>query len=144
HCTFCAFSKGTRARAGRGAPYEVALEEIERRTAEAWARGATEVCMQGGIHPHYTGETYLGIVRAAKRGAPGIHVHAFTPLEVSHGAATLGLAVRDFLKELVAAGLASLPGTAAEILDDEVRRLICPDKVSTAEWLGVMADAHAL
>jgi FO synthase len=144
HCTFCAFSKGTRAQALRGDPYELPLEEIERRVAEAWARGATEVCMQGGIHPHYTGETYLGIVRAVKRAAPRIHVHAFTPLEVSHGAATLGVTVREFLKELVAAGLGSLPGTAAEILDDEVRRVICPDKVSTGEWLGVMADAHEL
>jgi FO synthase len=144
HCTFCAFSKGTRARALRGDPYDLPLEEIERRVAEAWARGATEVCMQGGIHPHYTGETYLGIVRAVKRAAPRIHVHAFTPLEVSHGAATLGITVREFLKELIAAGLGSLPGTAAEILDDEVRRVICPDKVNTGEWLGVMADAHEL
>jgi FO synthase len=100
--------------------------------------------MQGGIHPHYTGETYLGIVRAVKRAASRIHVHAFTPLEVSHGAGTLGITVREFLKELIAAGLGSLPGTAAEILDDEVRRVICPDKVNTGEWLGVMADAHEL
>jgi FO synthase len=119
-CTFCAFSKGTHARALRGTPYEVPLPEIERRVAEAWRRGATEVCMQGGIHPSYTGETYLGILRAAKRAVPQIHVHAFTPLEVSHGAATLGMTVRDFLRELIAAGLGSLPGTAAEILDDEV------------------------
>jgi len=143
-CTFCAFSKGTHARALRGAPYEVPLAEIERRVAEAWRRGATEVCMQGGIHPSYTGETYLGILRAAKRAVPQMHVHAFTPLEVSHGAATLGLTVRDFLRELIAAGLGSLPGTAAEILDDEVRQVICPDKVTTAEWLSVMATAHEL
>ena len=100
--------------------------------------------MQGGIHPEYTGETYLAIVRAAKRAVPQIHVHAFTPLEVSHGAATLGLTVREFLRELIAAGLGSLPGTAAEILDDEVRRRICPDKVTTAEWLAVMETAHEL
>src|SRR6185503_971433 len=91
-----------------------------------------------------TGETYLGIVRAAKRGAPRIHVHAFTPLEVSHGAATLGLTVREFLRELMAAGLATLPGTAAEILDDEIRQVICPDKVTTQEWLDVMETAHGL
>jgi FO synthase len=144
HCTFCAFSKGTHARARRGAPYELAPEEIERRVAEAWSRGATEVCMQGGIHPSYTGETYLRILRAAKRAAPDVHVHAFTPLEVTHGAATLGLSVRRFLGELIAAGLGSLPGTAAEILDDDVRRVICPDKVTTGQWLEVMAAAHAL
>ena len=135
HCTFCAFSKGTHAQSLRGAPYDLPLDEISRRVAEAWARGATEVCMQGGIHPDYTGETYLDIVRAAKRAAPQIHVHAFTPLEVSHGAATLNLTVRDFLYELMDAGLGTLPGTAAEILDDEIRREICPDKVTTDEWL---------
>jgi FO synthase len=143
-CTFCAFSKGTHARALRGSPYEVSLPEIERRVAEAWRRGATEVCMQGGIHPSYTGRTYLGILGAVKRAVPQMHVHAFTPLEVSHGAATLGMTVRDFLRELIAAGLGSLPGTAAEILDDEVRQVICPDKVDTAEWLSVMATAHEL
>jgi FO synthase len=143
-CTFCAFSKGTHARALRGNPYEVALPEIERRVTEAWRRGATEVCMQGGIHPSYTGRTYLGILHAVKRAVPQMHVHAFTPLEVTHGAATLKLTVREFLRELIAAGLGSLPGTAAEILDDEVRRVICPDKVTTAEWLAVMATAHEL
>jgi FO synthase len=143
-CTFCAFSKGTHARALRGSPYEVSLPEIERRVAEAWRRGATEVCMQGGIHPSYTGRTYLEILGAVKRAVPQMHVHAFTPLEVTHGAATLGLTVREFLRELIAAGLGSLPGTAAEILDDEVRRVICPDKVDTAGWLSVMAIAHEL
>jgi FO synthase len=143
-CTFCAFSKGTHAHSLRGEPYDLPLAEIERRVAEAWTRGATEVCMQGGIHPAYTGETYLEIVRAAKRAAPNIHVHAFTPLEVSHGAQTLGLSVRDFLRQLMAAGLNSLPGTAAEILDDEVRQRICPDKVTTSEWLSVMETAHKL
>jgi len=144
HCTFCAFSKGSHARTRRGAPYELPLSEIERRVGEAWLRGATEVCMQGGIHPSYTGESYLRILRAAKRAAPAMHVHAFTPLEVTHGAATLGLPVREFLRELVAAGLGSLPGTAAEILDDEVRRVICPDKIATGQWLEVMAIAHEL
>ncbi len=143
-CTFCAFSKGRHSASLRGAAYDLPLEEIERRVAEAWSRGATEVCMQGGIHPSYTGDTYLDILRAVKRAAPGIHVHAFTPLEVTHGAQTLGLPVREFLLRLIDAGLNSLPGTAAEILDDEVRRMICPDKVNTEEWLTVMQTAHGL
>ncbi|MEQ1773466.1 MAG: 5-amino-6-(D-ribitylamino)uracil--L-tyrosine 4-hydroxyphenyl transferase CofH [Burkholderiales bacterium] len=143
-CTFCAFSKGRHSASLRGEPYDLSLEEIERRVAEAWSRGATEVCMQGGIHPSYTGDTYLGILRAVKRAAPGIHVHAFTPLEVMHGAQTLGMPVRDFLSRLIDAGLNSLPGTAAEILDDEVRQVICPDKVTTDEWLDVMQTAHGL
>ncbi len=143
-CTFCAFSKGTHAAALRGTPYDLPLAEIERRVGEAWARGATEVCLQGGIHPDYTGETYLDIVRAVKRAAPQIHVHAFTPLEVTHGAQTLGMPVRDFLRELMEAGLGTLPGTAAEILDDEIRAEICPGKVTTDEWLDVMRTAHEL
>jgi len=143
-CTFCAFSKGARSRTQRDAAYDLPQEEIERRVAEAWARGATEVCMQGGIHPSYTGETYLNILRTVKRAAPQMHVHAFTPLEVTHGAQTLGMSVRDFLSRLIDAGLNSLPGTAAEILDDEIRRVICPDKVTTDEWLNVMQTAHEL
>ncbi|MES2561897.1 MAG: 5-amino-6-(D-ribitylamino)uracil--L-tyrosine 4-hydroxyphenyl transferase CofH, partial [Pseudomonadota bacterium] len=143
-CTFCAFSKARNARSLRGDPYDLSLDEIERRVAEAWARGATEVCMQGGIHPQYDGRTYLNILAAVKRAAPDIHVHAFTPLEVMHGASTLGLSVRKFLKQLIAAGLNTLPGTAAEILDDEVRQRICPDKVNTSEWLSVMQTAHEL
>jgi FO synthase len=143
-CGFCAFSKGKAHEALRGLPYMVELPEIRRRVSEAWARGATEVCMQGGIHPSFTGETYLAICRAAKEAVPQIHVHAFSPLEVTHGARTLGLSIREFLQELKAAGLGSLPGTAAEILDDDIRREICPDKVSTQEWLEVVAAAHEL
>lgn len=143
-CTFCAFSKGRHSASLRGDPYDLSLDEISRRVAEAWSRGATEVCMQGGIHPSYTGDTYLDILHTVKRAAPQIHVHAFTPLEVTHGAHTLGLSVRDFLSRLIDAGLNSLPGTAAEILDDEVRQVICPDKVTTDEWLGVMEAAHGL
>lgn len=100
--------------------------------------------MQGGIHPDYTGETYLEILRTVKEAAPGIHVHAFTPLEVWQGAETLGLSVPDFLARLKQAGLSSLPGTAAEILDDEIRAVICPDKINTEQWLAVMRAAHAL
>ena len=143
-CSFCAFSKGRHSASLRGEPYDLSLAEISRRVAEAWSRGATEVCMQGGIHPSYTGDTYLDILRAVKRVAPDIHVHAFTPLEVTHGAQTLGLSVSEFLTRLIDAGLNSLPGTAAEILDDEVRQVICPDKVNTQEWLGVMEAAHGL
>ena len=142
HCQFCAFSKGTRSQNLRGDPYDLDLDEIRRRVREAWERGATEVCLQGGIHPAYTGATYIAITRAVKEAAPDMHVHAFSPLEVWQGAATLGLPVGEFLRQLKAAGLGTLPGTAAEILDDEVRRVICPDKVTTGEWLAVMRAAH--
>ena len=143
-CQFCAFSKGKTHEALRGAPYDLALDEIVRRAIEAWERGATEVCLQGGIHPSYTGETYLGICRAIKAAVPDMHIHAFSPLEITQGAATLGMPVRSFLAELKAAGLSTLPGTAAEILDDEVRAVICADKVTTAEWLDVVRTAHGL
>ena len=142
-CGFCAFSKGKIADHLRGRPYLLDFEEVSRRAAEAWQRGATEVCMQGGIHPRYTGQTYLDLLAAAKRGAPSIHVHAFSPLEVRHGASTLDIPVERFLGMLRDAGLGSLPGTAAEILDDEVRRIICPDKLTTGEWLHIVAAAHA-
>lgn len=141
-CTFCAFSKGKTSDDLRGAPYVVDLEEIARRTTEAWDRGATEVCLQGGIHPRFTGRTYLDICRAAKQAAPNMHIHAFSPLEVTHGAKTLGLPIPKFLARLKEAGLGTLPGTAAEILDDEVRQVICPDKIDTAGWLATIAAAH--
>ncbi len=141
-CRFCAFSKGKTAETLRGKPYDLAMEEVARRVTEAWQRGATEVCMQGGIHPAYTGETYLALLRTAKDAVPGMHVHAFSPLEVTHGARTLGVSVERFLARLRDAGLGSLPGTAAEILDDEVRAKICPDKLDTAEWLHVIEAAH--
>jgi FO synthase len=102
------------------------------------------VCMQGGIHGQFTGESYLKYLRAVKKEVPGMHVHAFTPLEVSQGARTLGVSVEEFLRELKEAGLGTLPGTAAEILDDEIRAIICPDKVNTAEWSEVMRAAHRL
>ena len=141
-CRFCAFSKGRLSANLRGRPYDLDLAEIARRTREAWERGATEICLQGGIHPDYTGETYLSICRAVKEAAPEVHVHAFSPLEVWQGARTLGLDLGEFLGRLREAGLGSLPGTAAEILDDEVRRVICPDKITTGEWLEVMESAH--
>ncbi|MDQ5822153.1 MAG: 5-amino-6-(D-ribitylamino)uracil--L-tyrosine 4-hydroxyphenyl transferase CofH [Actinomycetota bacterium] len=141
-CGFCAFSKGKLAANLRGPAYLVPLDEIVRRSEEAWARGATEVCLQGGIHPAFTGRFYLDVVRAIKGAQPDLHVHAFSALEVWQGAATLGLPLDDYLAELRDAGLSSLPGTAAEILDDDVRRVICPDKVTTAQWLEVHDAAH--
>ena len=141
-CGFCAFSKGKLAANLRGAPYLVPLEEIVRRAREAWERGATEVCLQGGIHPAFTGEYYADVVAAIRAELPDLHIHAFSALEIWQGATTLGLPVEDYLERLRALGLGSLPGTAAEILDDEVRALICPDKVSTEQWLEVHAAAH--
>ncbi len=141
-CQFCAFSKGKLSENLRGRPYDLSHEEIQRRTEEAWSRGATEVCMQGGIHPEYTGDTYIEIVRAVKAAVPDMHVHAFSPLEVWQGAATLGLELGPYLERLKAAGLGTLPGTAAEILDDEIRQIICADKINTEQWLAVMAAAH--
>jgi FO synthase len=141
-CGFCAFSKGKLAANLRGAPYLVPHEEIVRRCEEAWDRGGTEVCLQGGIHPAFTGDYYLSVVEAIKDAVPGLHVHAFSALEVWQGAATLGLPLDEYLERLRGAGLGSLPGTAAEILDDEVRRVICPDKVTTAQWLQVHNTAH--
>jgi len=143
-CQFCAFSKGKLSENLRGTPYDLGIDEIERRAREAWERGATEVCMQGGIHPKYTGETYLQICKAVKTALPNMHVHAFSPLEVWQGAETLGISVRQFLKRLLDAGLGTLPGTAAEILDDEVRATLCPDKIRTDQWLEVMREAHGL
>ncbi|HEY7243005.1 MAG TPA: 5-amino-6-(D-ribitylamino)uracil--L-tyrosine 4-hydroxyphenyl transferase CofH [Xanthobacteraceae bacterium] len=142
HCAFCAFSKGKRTEHLRGPAYVLDLAEVVRRAREAWERGATEVCLQGGIHPQYTGRTYIDICRAIKAEVPGIHIHAFSPLEISQGAATLGLSVAELLRRLRNAGLATLPGTAAEILDDEVRQVICPDKISTDQWLSVIETAH--
>lgn len=141
-CGFCAFSKGKLAENLRGPAYLVPMEEIVRRAREAWERGATEVCLQGGIHPAFTGDYYAEVVSAIKAAVPEIHVHAFSALEVWQGAATLGVSLDDYLARLRDLGLGSLPGTAAEILDDEVRAVICPDKVSTGQWLEVHDAAH--
>jgi FO synthase len=143
-CGFCAFSKGKLAANLRGPAYLVSEEEIVRRVREAWERGATEVCLQGGIHPAFTGDYYAGVVSAIREAVPRIHVHAFSALEVWQGAATLGLDLETYLARLRDLGLGSLPGTAAEILDDEVRAVICPDKVTTAQWLEVHGTAHSV
>ncbi|WP_083519292.1 5-amino-6-(D-ribitylamino)uracil--L-tyrosine 4-hydroxyphenyl transferase CofH [Bradyrhizobium jicamae] len=141
-CQFCAFSKGKLAENLRGRPYDISMDEIGRRAREAWERGATEVCMQGGIHPSYTGAKYLEICRTVKQFTPEMHVHAFSPLEVFQGAKTLRISVDEFLRKLKEVGLGTLPGTAAEILDDEVRAILCPDKINTAQWLEIMGAAH--
>ena len=141
-CGFCAFSKGKLAANLRGAPYLVPRDEIVRRVREAWDRGATEVCLQGGIHPAFTGDYYADVVRSIREAVPAIHVHAFSALEVWQGAATLDISLEQYLGHLRDLGLGSLPGTAAEVLDDEVRRVICPDKVTTAQWLAVHDAAH--
>jgi FO synthase len=143
-CGFCAFSKGRLAANLRGAPYLVPHDEIVRRAREAWDRGATEVCLQGGIHPAFTGDYYASVVEAIRAELPDLHVHAFSALEVWQGAATVGLPLEEYLAQLRDLGLGSLPGTAAEILDDEVRAVICPDKVTTEQWLAVHEAAHAV
>ena len=141
-CGFCAFSKGKLAEDLRGPAYVVPTEEILRRAHEAWERGAVEICLQGGIHPGFDGDYYVEVCSAIKRELPDLHVHAFSALEVWQGAATLGVELGEYLGRLRSVGLASLPGTAAEILDDEVRRVLCPDKVNTAQWLEVHETAH--
>jgi FO synthase len=143
-CGFCAFSKGPRSLDLRGDPYLLEIHEVVRRTRQAWESGATEVCLQGGIHPEFTGDFYVAAVEAVKEAVPEIHVHGFTPLEVWQGAETLGITVAEFLARLREAGLGTLPGTAAEILDDRIRRHLCPDKITTAEWAHVMVQAHEL
>ena len=143
-CQFCAFSKGKMSENLRGRPYDLEMAEVADRVTEAWARGASEVCMQGGIHPSYTGQKYLEICRAVKDAVPLIHMHAFSPLEIHQGAQTLGIPVIEFLRQLKAAGLNTLPGTAAEILDDEVRVVLCADKIRTQQWLDVMRGAHSV
>lgn len=143
-CQFCAFSKGKLSENLRGRPYDISLEEIQRRTTEGWQRGATEVCMQGGIHPDYDGNTYIEILDAVRAEQPDMHIHAFSPLEIWQGAATIKKPLKDYLQQLQAHGLGTLPGTAAEILDDEIRDIICADKIRTAEWLEVMETAHSI
>ena len=143
-CGFCAFSKGPRSLNLRGDPYLMGIPEIVDRAKEAHGRGATEVTLQGGIHPEFTGDFYVGVVAAIKEALPDMHIHGFTPLEVWQGAETLGVPVADFLTRLRDAGLGTLPGTAAEILDDRVREHLCPDKIRTAQWADVMITAHEL
>ena len=141
-CGFCAFSKGPRSLSMRGEPYLLTIDEVVERSSEAWARGATEVCLQGGIHPDFTGQFYIDLVSAIKAEIPEMHIHGYTPLEIWQGAETAGVTVRELLIALQDAGLGTLPGTAAEILDDDVRLTLCPDKIRTAQWSEVMLTAH--
>jgi FO synthase len=143
-CGFCGFSRGPKSLNLRGDPYILNVHEVVYRSVEAAERGATEVCLQGGIHPDFTGDFYVSVLEGIKERLPDMHVHGFTPLEVWQGAQTLGVSVRSFLTRLRDAGLGTLPGTAAEILDDRVREHLCPDKVRTAEWAEVMITAHEL
>jgi FO synthase len=141
-CRFCGFSKGPLSLNLRGTPYVLTLDDIAARAREAWDVGATEVCLQGGIHPDFDGDYYIDVARAVHAAVPDIHIHAFTALEVTEGAKRLGEPLDQYLRRLMDAGLRSLPGTAAEILDDPVREVLCPDKITTDEWLECHRVAH--
>jgi len=141
-CKFCGFAKGKISLNLRGTPYLLTLEDIQQRVREAWELGATEVTLQGGIHPSFDGDYYVDVCHAVKDAVPEMHVHAFTALEVHEGAKRLGEPLESYLLRLRDAGLRSLPGTAAEILDEEARAILCPDKVTTDEWLEVHETAH--
>src|SRR5437763_419238 len=143
-CKFCAFSKGPLSLNLRGPPYLLEVDEITRRVAQAEARGATEVRLQGGIHPSFDVDYYLDVIAAVRAASPTIHIHGFTALEVTEGAKRLGEPLAHYLQRLMAAGLKTLPGTAAEILDDEIRAILCPDKVNTEEWLDAHRTAHSV
>ncbi|RZV43474.1 MAG: 7,8-didemethyl-8-hydroxy-5-deazariboflavin synthase subunit CofH, partial [Acidimicrobiales bacterium] len=141
-CQFCGFSKGPLSLNLRGAPYLLTLDDMAERVVEAAELGATEVCLQGGIHPDFDGDYYLDVINAVHAAAPEIHIHGFTALEVTEGAKRLNEPLESYLQRLKDAGLKSLPGTAAEILDDDIRAILCPDKVNTEEWLEAHRLAH--
>ena len=140
-CGFCAFSRDFR---GSQEAYMLPAAEVARRAAEAQALGATEVCIQAGLPPDMDGSAYEGIARAVKAAAPGIHVHAFSPEEVAYGAARAGAGVREYLARLREAGVDTLPGTSAEILDQSVRDRISPGRITVRDWVSVVTEAHRL
>ena len=143
-CKFCGFSKGPLSLNLRGTPYLLTLDDIAERAKEGWDLGATEVTLQGGIHPDFDGDYYIDVTKAVKDAVPDMHVHGFTALEVTEGAKRLGEDLPTYLQRLMDVGLASLPGTAAEILDDDIRAILCPDKVNTEEWLEAHRAAHSI
>ena len=143
-CKFCGFSKGPLSLNLRGTPYLLTLDDIATRSLEAADLGATEVCLQGGIHPDFDGNYYIDVARAVSEAVPEIHIHGFTALEVTEGARRLDEPLNSYLRRLKDAGLKTLPGTAAEILDDEIRAIICSDKINTEEWLEAHRTAHGV
>jgi FO synthase subunit 2 len=140
HCTFCAFSRDHREEEG----YFLPLDEVVRRAIEAWEMGATEVCIQAGLPPKLDGAYYIDLCRAIKAALPEMHLHAFSPEEILYGATRSGMAIRDYLAALKAAGLGTLPGTSAEILDQEVRDIIARGRITVPQWVEVITTAHAL
>ena len=143
-CGFCGFSKGPKSLNLKEKPYNLEPKEVVKRSVEAFNDGASEVCLQGGIHPEYTGKFYLELVKQIKKEVPDLHIHGFTPLEIWQGAETINLSVEDYLTLLKDAGLNTLPGTAAEILDNRIRKYLCPDKITSEQWGYVMEVAHSL
>ena len=143
-CGFCGFSKGPQSLDLKEKPYTLTPDEVLQRTIEAHQTGASEVCLQGGIHPSYTGDFYIDLVKRIKQELPEMHIHGFTPLEIWQGANTVNKSVEAYLAELKEAGLGTLPGTAAEILDDRIRKYLCDDKITSSQWGYVMEVAHSI
>jgi len=143
-CGFCGFSKGPQSLDLKEKPYTLTPDEVLNRTIEAHKNGASEVCLQGGIHPSYTGDFYIDLVKKIKSKLPDMHIHGFTPLEIWQGANTVNKSIEDYLQDLKEAGLGTLPGTAAEILDDRIRKYLCDDKITSSQWGYVMEVAHSL
>ncbi len=140
HCTFCAFSRDYREEEA----YFLPLEEVVRRTREAWEMGATEVCIQAGLPPKLDGHFYIDVCRAIKREVPQIHIHAFSPEEILYGSTRSGIPIPQYLMALKEAGLGTLPGTSAEILDDDIRDIISRGRITTRQWIEVITSAHSL